>query len=402
MRGDDGHCEHFGKKGAAMRHWSSVGLGLLAAGALGSAMASTLDVQKFGVSPDSVPVMLAPMKARLTYPMAWSPQVQDLQAWRKAGVAKLYELSLQTPDQTPFNLQVLNEVDRGSYVARKVAFNLTRDSRVLGLLLVPKGQGPFPAAVMYHDHGARFDIGKEKVIAPWDDAAREEASAAWAKRYFSERTPGDELAKRGYVVFATDALGWGDRGTLTYEMQQALASNFVNLGSSVAGLMALEDVRAADLVASLSQVNPKQVAAVGFSMGAFRAWQAAALSDAVTAVVAANWMATTEGLMVPGNNQLRGGSAWMMAHPGLQRYLDYPDVASLAAPKPLLMFAGEQDALFPLDAVKTAYAKMAAVWRAWDAGGKFETKVWPSGHVFEQAQQEFAYDWLDRLWRVKR
>lgn len=64
---------------------------------------------------------------------------------------------------------------------------------------------------------------------------------------------------------------------------------------------------------------------------------------AITAAVAVNWMVTTEGLMVSGNNQLRGGSAWMMIHPGLQRFLDYPDVASLAAPKPMLLLAGEQD-----------------------------------------------------------
>ena len=103
------------------------------------------------------------------------------------------------------------------------------------------------------------------------------------------------------------------------------------------------------------------IAAVGFSMGAFRAWQAAALSDAVTASVAVNWMATAEGLMVPGNNQLRGGSAWQMLHPGILHYLDYPDVASLAAPKPMLIYAGEKDTLFPLDSVNAAFGKMSKV-----------------------------------------
>ena len=60
---------------------------------------------------------------------------------------------------------------------------------------------------------------------------------------------GDELARRGYVVLAVDALGWGDRGPTTYEEQQALASNLYNLGSSLAGLMAREDVRAAGFLA---------------------------------------------------------------------------------------------------------------------------------------------------------
>jgi len=380
----------------------NVGLGIVAISAIACAGASGPDYQTTGVRPDNLPVMAPQLKARLRFPMAWSDQVTDLVAWRKAGVAKLWELTLQTPDHTQFDAQVIDEVDRGTYLARKVTFNLSANSRVLGLLLVPKGQGPFPAAILYHDHGARFDIGKEKMIAPWGDPARQQASTAWTQRYFSGRHPGDELAKRGYVVFATDALGWGDRGAMTYDMQQALAANFFQLGSSLAGLMALEDTRAATFLASLPEVNPRQVAAVGFSMGAFRAWQAAALSDAITATVAVNWMATTEGLMVSGNNQLRGGSAWTMLHPGLQRFLDYPDVASLAAPKPMLLLAGEQDELFPLESVHAAYAKMGAVWSAWKAADKLTTKFWPGGHVFEQDQQIFAYDWLDRQWGVQR
>jgi dienelactone hydrolase len=345
---------------------------------------------------DAMPAAYPAMKARLTFPMAWTSAVRDLPAWRQAGRAKMWELTLQAPDTTPFAPQVIDEIDRGSYVARKVVFNLTADSRVTGLLLVPKGAGPFPAALMLHDHGGRFDIGKEKAIAPWGDAAREAAAQAWALRYFSGRFPGDALAKRGYVVLAVDALGWSERGPMTADSQQALAANAFNLGSSLAGIMALEDARAADFLAAQPQVARGQVAAVGFSMGAFRAWQVAALSDAISAVVAVNWMATSEGLMVPGNNQLRGSSAWHMLHPGALRQLDYPDVASLAAPKPALFFAGESDRLFPVAAVRTAFAKMATVWRAWQAPDKFEAHILPGPHEFTAPTQDQAYDWLDR------
>lgn len=63
-------------------------------------------------------------------------------------------------------------------------------------------------------------------------------------------------------------------------------------------------------------------------------------------------MATVKGLMVLGNNQTKGHSAFTMTHPGLFNDLDYPDVASLACPKPMLFFAGEQDKLFPVPSVK--------------------------------------------------
>lgn len=366
---------------------------------MGTGHATDIDYQQMGVTKDNLPIIAGQIKSRLNARLAWTPQVKDLATWRKAGRAKLWELTWQAPDHTPFNLQLIDEIDRGSYLARKVSFNLTADSRVSALLLVPKGQGPFPAAVMYHDHGSKFDIGKEKWIEPWGDDARLASAKGWAAKFFSSRFPGDELARRGYVVLATDALGWGDRGGMTYDMQQALAANMFNMGSSLAGLMALEDARTAEFLASLPQVDKRRVAAIGFSMGAFRAWQAAALTDAVTATVAVNWMATAERLMVPGNNQLRGGSAWQMLHPGILAYLNYPDVASLAAPGPMLIYAGEKDALFPLDSVRTAFAGMRRVWSAWQADDRFESKVWPGGHVFEADQQDYAYNWLDRQFK---
>ena len=369
----------------------------LAALSLLASFAHAQDYQSPGVE-HNMPAFAPALKAKMTYPLAWSPQVKDLAAWRAQARAKVWEATLQQPDDTPFAPQVIAEQDRGSYVARQVVFNLTGMSRVRALLLVPKAQGPHPAMLMLHDHGGKFDIGKEKMIEPFGaaDAAQHASAKAWADKHFSGRWPGDALAARGYVVLCADAVGWGDRGPLTGEAQQALAANFFNLGNSMAGNMALEDVRAAAFLASRPEVDKRKVAALGFSMGAFRAWQVAALSDDVRAVVASNWMATTDELMVPGSNQLKGSSAFQMMHPGLLRWLDHPDVASLAAPKPALFFAGEEDKLFPVAAVRVAYAKMERVWRAWGAADKFEAHVRPGGHAFPVEAQEQAYDWLDR------
>jgi dienelactone hydrolase len=217
--------------------------------------------------------------------------------------------------------------------------------------------------------------------------------------------PGDELAKRGYVVMSFDALGWGDRSVAGWktDSQQALASNLFNLGTSYAAIIAQEDLRASEFLASMPEVNKKQVAAVGFSMGAFRAWQLAALSDSITATVADCWMATMQGLMVPGNNQLKGSSAYTMLHPGIAKYLDYPDVAGLAAPKPMLVFAGEKDPLFPVASAQQAFDKMHKIWDANKAGDKLETRVWPGlAHTYVQEMQEASFDWLDKQFGIKR
>ncbi|OYU33014.1 MAG: hydrolase [Comamonadaceae bacterium PBBC2] len=352
------------------------------------------------VGPDgSLPAFHAQLREQMDFSLGWTAaQQKQPQAWRAAGLQKARELMLQPgQDATPFQPQVIGEQDRGSYVARQIEFNVTAHSRVLAWMLVPKGAGPFPAVLVLHDHGARFDIGKEKLIAPEAGSARAESAQQWADKYFSGRFVGDALAQRGYVVLAVDALGWGDRSAPGFQAssQQALAANLMNLGTSFASIIATEDVRAARFLASQAEVDPRRVAALGFSMGAFRAWQVAALSDDIAAAVAVNWMATVQGLMVPGNNQLKGQSAYAMLHPHLVRYLDYPDVAALAAPKPLLLYAGEQDALFPLPSVQAAFTRMRAVWSAFGADRRLQTRTWPLGHVFVKEQQEAAFDWLD-------
>jgi len=367
-----------------------------------AATAGAAEYQTQGLdSPDrTLPVFYEALRGKMAFSLGWTDQVKKPADWKKAGLAKAREIMLPAwKDNTAFEPKVLEEIDRGSYVARKVVFNLTAESRVQALMLVPKGKGPFPAALFLHDHGSKFDIGKEKFVQPWGDEARQKSAQGWADKFFSGRFPGDELAKRGYVVLSFDALGWGDRSVAGWktDSQQALASNLFNLGTSYAEIIAHEDVRASQFLASVPEVDKKKVAAIGFSMGAFRAWQVAALSDAITASIADCWMATMQGLMVPGNNQLKGQSAFSMLHPGIGRYLDYPDVAGLAAPKPMLVYAGEKDGLFPLVSANAAFDKMKKIWTANKAADKLETKVWPGlGHTYVQEMQEASFDWLDK------
>jgi acetyl esterase/lipase len=191
-------------------------------------------------------------------------------------------------------------------------------------------------------------------------------------------------------VLAVDALGWGDRGELRYE----------HLGSSLAGLVAREDVRAASMLASLPEVDGRRVAALGFSMGGYRAWQVAALSEHIAATVSAGWMTGLKDMVVPGNNTLRGQSAFYLLHPGLSRYLDIPDVAGIAAPRPMMLLGGESDPLLTPAGVRAAYARMREVWDSQGAGDRLSTELWPGlGHVFTREMQDEAFAWLDRFLR---
>ena len=192
-------------------------------------------------------------------------------------------------------------------------------------------------------------------------------------------------------------LNWSDRGGAGYDGQQALAANLFQMGMSFAGLIAHEDLRAAEFLATRPEVDRQRVAAMGLSVGGYRTWQVAALSEHIAAGVSVCWMATTKGLMVRGNTQTRGQSAFTMSHPGLHNFLDFPDVASIACPKPMMFLCGKQDKLFPQSSIEDAYAKMRAVWEYRQAGDKLETRLYDAPHEFNLAMQDDAFIWLDRL-----
>ena len=346
---------------------------------------------------DRLPVFYDKLTSRMDYPLSWLNGGQgEFAAWREKARAKVMECLLLAPPAAPFEPKVIAEQDRGSYVARKVVLNVTGDSRVLAFLLVPKAAGPHPAVLLLHDHGAKFDIGKEKVIEPWDEPPEKmESARKWIARYYGGRFIGDELAKRGYVCLATDMLNWSDRGGGGYENQEVLAANLFQFGASWAGLIAHEDLRAAEFLATQPEVDAKRVAAMGLSVGGYRTWQTAALSDRIAAGVSVCWMATRKGLMVPRNNQTTGQSAFTMIHPGLANLLDYPDVASIACPKPMMFLCGGRDRHFPAASIEEAFGKMRRVWESQKAADRLVNRLYDAPHEFNATMQDDAFDWLD-------
>lgn len=375
-------------------------LAIILAAMLASSAATQAEETQFespGVQ-EKLPAFYEKLSSRMDYPLSWlSGNQRDFARWRKQARAEVMKCLLTPPPTAPFEPKVIGEQDRGSYVAKKVVFNITGDSRVLAFLLVPKSAGPHPAVLLLHDHGAKFDIGKEKVIEPWDQPAEKiESARKWVAQYYGGRFIGDELARRGYVCLATDMLNWSDRGGGGYENQQALAANLLQFGTSWAGLIAHEDLRAAEFLAAQTEVDPLRIAAMGLSVGGFRTWQTAALSGRIAAGVSVCWMATRKGLMVPKNNQTTGQSAFTMTHPGLATQLDYPDVASIACPKPMMFLCGSRDKLFPVESIEEAFAKMRKVWASQKATERLSTRLYDAPHEFNAAMQDEAFAWLDR------
>lgn len=342
----------------------------------------------------NMPVYYDHMKELLTYPMSWqSDKDKDFDEWRLRAREILFDcMDIVQPAPDSYGMKVVDSEQREGYRALKVEFNISRWTRVPAYLLVPDGDGKFPSVVMLHDHGAHFLIGKEKMVRPFnDDPAIISDADSWVEKCYDGRYVGDYFARNGYVVLSVDALFWGDRGCaegIDYDRQQALASNFLQMGASWGAYINMDDMRSVEFLSSLPFVDRERIGCLGFSMGAYRSWMLSSMTDLVKVSASVCWMNTTEYLMTVDNNQNKGGSAYSMLLPGIRKYMDYPHVASIACPKPSLFFNGSRDKLFPAAGVKDSYRQMREVWDSVGASDRLVTKMCDEKHFFNKKMQE--------------
>lgn len=247
----------------------------------------------------------------------------------------------------------------------------------------------YPAALLLHDHGACFDIGKEKLIMPPAGELCRALADSWIRQNYGGMYWGDELAARGWVVMAVDALGWGDRAGGAYEGQQAIASNLFNLGSSWAGLIAREDQSALRLLAGMENIDQERLLVFGHSMGGFRAAQLGALTSLQPIIAAACFLNPLAAAIQPGANRTRGQSAFAMTHPGLSRHLDFADIAALCAPRRLCLINGSDDRLFPLDGFRQAVRPVVNLYRNLACENNFATRIHQGGHFVDKTDFEW-------------
>ena len=334
----------------------------------------------------NLPVYADSLIADLTYPLAWgNSDIRDFDAWKQKARDKVFDCMLAPPPAPAngYDVKVLYEEKRDGYKARKLEIRLSRYYTVPAYLLIPDGKGPFPAVNVLHDHGAHLFIGKEKIIRPLacEDSVVVKDAEEWVKNYEGQYF-GDYLAQHGYVVFSSDAPMWGERGQKEgprrdrYDM---IAGNMMMYGIDLSAYMTFDDIRATDYLASLPEVDSLRIGCTGWSMGAYRAWMLSALSDHIKAGAAVCWMVTTdEQLSFRYSRTENGGFANCL--PGLRRWLDYPHVASIACPKPMLFINGSQDKLFPVAGVKKAFQTMHEVWDSQGVGDRIETELWEMPH----------------------
>lgn len=344
-------------------------------------------------------------------------QPKDLEAWKAEGRAKVFDLMSYRPEATNPRAQILERVDRGAYVCERLNFWATPDAQVPGYFLIPKrAKLPVPAVVALHDHGGFYYWGKEKLIETENEHPM---LRAYRQEYYDGMSFPASLAQRGYAVIVIDMFYHGERRLILDEdiengtndranaepevtirkinaragtSEEAVFRNILHSGFTWGGVLAWDDICTVDYLQTRHEVDPNRIACVGLSYGGWRTVFLAGLDPRIKAACVVGWMTSFRNL-IPHYEVYTVPSAMV---PGLLEYMDYPDVASLAMPTPLLVVHGQRDTLFPPDGVKAAIDNLRGCYQAISKPERFDTLFFDGPHKFPLQAQRKMMDWFDR------
>lgn len=355
---------------------------------------------------------------KLTFPLSFThDSFHDVAAWKGLARGKVLELLHYSPEKCEPRPEVVRRMDRDGYIQEELTFQTAPDVRVPASLLIPKSAlGPAPAIIALHDHGAFYLWGREKLL---EMDAEHSTLTDFRKQYYSGKCIAAELARRGYVVLTIDMFYWGERRMLfdddprdwrdrpvsipaervrefnnrASQNEQFAARALMTAGITWPGVMLWDDMRSVDFLLTRPEVDPARLGCVGLSVGGLRSMYLAALDARIRAAVICGWMASFPKQL---KSHLRNSIGFTKLIPGVSRWLDYPDIAALALPSPILVINGRRDALFEPGGVQSCFDKLASCYRKAGVPERFRGSWYDTPHEFNVDMQTEAWQWLDR------
>lgn len=252
--------------------------------------------------------------------------------------------------------EVIEEVDRGDFVRRKVVIRTAPAARMPVYLLVPKrARKPLPVVLAYAGHG----YGVKDIVGLWEDGEERLTPDGYHKDFAIE------LCRRGFLVAAPEIAGFGERVTdyshlnfvmgepAPYTCHHAATWAFM-LGKSMVGMRVRDGMRLVDWLATLPEADTARLGAMGISGGGMLTFFHTALDVRIQACVVSGYYTSFR------DSLLRVHHCSCNFVPGLLKLVEETDLMGLVLPRPVLVEAGTRDPIFP---VATARASVAAARR---------------------------------------
>lgn len=263
------------------------------------------------------------------------------------------------PPRTDLKAVVTGALVEEDFVVEKVAFQSIPRLYVTANLYIPKNLNRPAPAILYL-------CGHTTVITNGINCGNK---AAYQQH-------GISLARNGYVCLILDTLELGEaqghhKGTFDLGMWWWNAR-----GYTPAGVETWNAIRALDYLFTRPEVDTNRIGVTGRSGGGAYCWFLAALDDRVKVIAPVAGIADLQSYAVEGTVDSHCDCMFFV---NTYRW-DYPLLAALCAPRPLLLENTDADALFPLDGVLRTEAAVKRVYQFYDAQTNFGLVIAPGPH----------------------
>lgn len=303
----------------------------------------------------------------------------DFDAWKAAATPEVLATLGDWPERVPLNPELLVEWEQDGLRKQRWVIDVAPHISATLLVNVPGGLAAGekrPAILCCHGHGA---FGKEPVMGNTSSFDLETAIRNHNYDY------GRQMANAGYVTYAIDWIGFGERNDSNKPHFLATNRNrdwcnvyylhATMLGMTSLSINVAHGKAATDFAQTLPAVDPERLGVMGLSGGGtmtlwmtlcderFRATEIICYSDL--------WAKF-------GINDVN--YCGMQVAPGLYKLVDLPDLQGLLAPRPLLVDIGVHDTCFRVDNAMACYRQVERIYAAAGAVDRLSLDLHPGEH----------------------
>jgi dienelactone hydrolase len=314
-----------------------------------------------------------------------SVRITTVEQWKTRRRHIIQNLQLVTgrlpdpPQRAPLNIKVIAETRVGALLRRSITYHSDAKHRVPAYLFVPAGTEAkkLPAMLCLHQTTA---VGKDEPAGVRGDP---------------QMQYGLELAKRGYVVIVPDYPSLGEH-KFDFKANAEFASGTMKA--------IWDNIRAVDVLQSLTEVDAERIGVIGHSLGGHNAMFTAVFEPRIKAIVSSCGFTTFRKDDMPSWNGPRymPRIATEYQNDAKKVPFDFHEIVAAFAPRPFLACAAEKDDDFDVTGVRDVMAAAKTVYLLLDAEKNLSAVYPPGPHAFPDAARQAAYEFLDRHLKIRK
>ncbi len=279
------------------------------------------------------------------------------------------------PPRGDLKAVVTGTVEQEDFRVQKLHYQSSPGLYVTANLYLPKGlTRPAPAVLYVCGHGPVITNG-----ISYGNKVSYQHHGIW-------------FARNGYACLLIDTLQLGEIQGAHHGTYRDGAWWWNARGYTPAGVEAWNSIRALDYLCSRPEVDTNRLGVTGRSGGGAYSWTLAALDDRVKVIAPVAGITDLRNHVVDGVVE---GHCDCMFLVNTYRW-DYPLLAALAAPRPLLLVNTDADTIFPLDGVLRTHERLKRLYALHKAPANLGLVIAPGPHKDTQDLQMPVFRWFNR------